>query len=187
MKVASFTLVAALGMASGLIGCTTAPQTEAARETLSDRSELSLKAMERTSPEVRRMIAKGYGYAIFPEVGKGGALVGGAFGRGEVFQEGKFVGYAKIQQATVGAQVGGQTYDLLMVFQNAETMMKFKNNEWTASANASAVILKEGAGATTDFKDGVAIYVRPVGGAMAEASIGGQKFTFEPATSRTME
>lgn len=187
MKAAALTIVAALGLGSGLIGCNTAPPTETAKQTLSDRSESALKSMERTSPEIRRMVTKGYGYAVFPEVGKGGALVGGAFGRGEVFQEGKFVGYAKIEQATVGAQVGGQTYDLLMVFQNPETMMKFKNNEWTAAANASAVILKEGAAAATDFKDGVAIYVRPIGGAMAEASIGGQKFTFEPATSRAME
>ena len=187
MKSTSLALAFALSLGGGLVGCTTAPETETAKETLSDRTEVALKSMERLSPEIRKVIANGYGYAIFPEVGKGGAVVGGAFGRGEVFQEGRFVGYAKIEQATVGAQVGGQSYDMLMVFENAETMMKFKNNEWTASANASAVILKEGAGTSTDFKNGVALYVRPTGGAMAEASIGGQKFTFEPASKRSME
>ncbi|QOV91281.1 lipid-binding SYLF domain-containing protein [Humisphaera borealis] len=187
MKSTTLALAAALALGGGLIGCTTAPETQTAKETLSDRAEVSLKAMERNNPEIRRVISRGFGYAIFPEVGKGGALVGGAFGRGEVYQEGKFVGYAKIEQATVGAQVGGQSYDMLMVFENAETMMKFKNNEWTGSANASAVILKEGAGASTDFKNGVAVYVRPTGGAMAEASLGGQKFSFEAASKRSMD
>lgn len=184
MKAKTLALALTLSLGGAMIGCNTAPETETAKETLADRTEISVRSMERMSPEIRRVIANGHGYAVFPEVGKGGALVGGAFGRGEVYEQGRFIGYAKIEQATVGAQVGGQTYDLLMVFQDAATMNKFKNNEWSASANATAVILKEGTGITTDFRDGVAVYVKPVGGAMAEASIGGQKFTFQAAAER---
>jgi hypothetical protein len=39
---------------------------------------------------------------------------------------------------------------------------------------------KKGAAAASKYKDGVAIMVLPLKGAMAEAAVGGQKFKFEP-------
>ncbi len=47
-------------------------------------------------------------------------------------------------------------------------------------ADASAVILKTGAAANARFVNGVAVFVRPIGGAMAEASVGGQQVTYVP-------
>ena len=47
------------------------------------------------------------GYAIFPEVAKGGFIVGGSGGRGEVYEGGKLIGYGKLSEGTIGAQVGG--------------------------------------------------------------------------------
>ena len=47
------------------------------------------------------------GYAIFPSVGKAAAVVGGAYGHGVVFEQGKRIGYATIAQMTVGRQQPG--------------------------------------------------------------------------------
>ena len=36
--------------------------------------------------------SKSYGYAVFPTIGKGGIGVGGAYGKGSVYQGGKYMG-----------------------------------------------------------------------------------------------
>ena len=37
-----------------------------------------------------------YGYAVFPTIGKGGLVVGGAHGNGRVYEQGKYVGDASL-------------------------------------------------------------------------------------------
>jgi len=121
-----------------------------------------------------------YGYAIFPEVGKGGFIVGASHGEGEVYKKGKLIGHAKMTQTTVGAQVGGQTYAQVILFENEEALDRFKAGRFEGSAAATAIGGKKGAAAASKYKDGVAIMVLPLKGAMAEAAGGGQKFDFEP-------
>ena len=88
------------------------------------------------------------------------------------------IGYADLTQASVGAQLGGQTYSELVVFETKEALDRFRQNKLEFAANASAVILESGAAKAARFENGVAIFVQPRAGAMAEASVGGQKFTF---------
>jgi lipid-binding SYLF domain-containing protein len=59
-----------------------------------------------------------YAYALFPEVGKGGFIVGASHGAGEVHQKRRLIGHAKMTQTTVGAQVGGQTYAQVILFED---------------------------------------------------------------------
>ena len=120
------------------------------------------------------------GYAVFPSVGKGGLVVGGAGGSGYVFQKGKPVGKTTLSQITIGAQIGGQAYYEIIFFETAETLASFKKGEWTMAAQVSAVALKSGASADAAYKEGVAVFTLSKGGAMAEASVGGQKFGYTP-------
>jgi lipid-binding SYLF domain-containing protein len=123
---------------------------------------------------------KAYGYAIFPEVGKGGFIVGASHGEGAVYKKGKLIGHAKMTQTTVGAQVGGQTYAEVILFENKAALDRFKAGRFEGSAAATAIGGKKGAAIASKYKDGVAIMVLPLKGAMAEAAGGGQKFAFEP-------
>ena len=125
-------------------------------------------------------LEKAYAYAIFPEVGKGGFIVGASHGAGEVYQKGKLIGYTKMTQTTVGAQVGGQTFAEVILFKNKKALDRFKASRFEGSAAATAIGGKKGAAAASKYKDGVAIMVLPIKGAMAEAAGGGQKFAFEP-------
>ena len=127
-----------------------------------------------------KTLDKAYAYAIFPEVGKGGFIVGASHGAGEVYRKGKVIGHAKMTQATVGAQVGGQTYAEVILFKNKKALDRFKTGHFEGSAAATAIGGKKGAAAAAKYKDGVAIMVLPLKGAMAEAAGGGQKFHFEP-------
>ncbi len=49
-----------------------------------------------------------------------------------------------------------------------------------AAAQASAVAASAGTSANAKYQNGVAVFTLPKGGLMAEASVGGQKFGFEP-------
>jgi lipid-binding SYLF domain-containing protein len=81
---------------------------------------------------------------------------------------------------TVGAQVGGQEYSEVIFFQTPQVLADFKKGKSAFSAQASAVALTSGASANAKYQNGVAIFTATKGGLMAEASVGGQKFSFEP-------
>ena len=121
-----------------------------------------------------------YGYAIFPNVGKGGIGIGGAAGNGAVYQGGSVIGMGKMTQVTVGFQWGGQAYREVIFFENKAAMDRFKENKIELSAQASAVAATAGASANAKYRDGVMIFTQTKGGLMYEASIGGQKFKYNP-------
>ena len=124
------------------------------------------------------LFSSAYGYAIFPNVGKGGIGIGGAAGNGAVWEQGRLVGMAKMTQVTIGFQWGGQAYREVIFFETKADMDRFKENKVELSAQASAVAATAGASATAKYADGVMIFTQAKGGLMYEATVGGQKFKF---------
>jgi hypothetical protein len=59
-----------------------------------------------------------YGYAVFPTIGKAGLGIGGAHGSGCVYEKGKQVGTAKMNQVSFGWQAGAQGYSLIVFFED---------------------------------------------------------------------
>ena len=161
--------------------CHDAPKTQSERIELDDKVDMAIRDMKAADPGLATMlIDRCYGYAVFPNIGKGGVGVGGAYGRGEVFEHGRLVGYTEMTQATIGLQLGGQTYSELICFESKDALERFKNGNTNFAAQASAVAIKSGASSDAKFTDGVAVFTKPKGGLMGEASVGGQKFSFQP-------
>ena len=138
-------------------------------------------------PQLDTFFASAYGYAVFPTVSKAGMGMGGAYGKGVVFQRGllsamepKVVGFASLTQLTMGFQFGAQAYSEIIFFKDKQAIEEFKKGNYELNAQASAVAVKKGASRNADYSQGVAIFTLPKGGLMAEASVGGQKFSFEP-------
>lgn len=141
-----------------------------------------------------------YGYAVFPTVGKGGLVVGAAYGTGRVYRHGTYVGDTSITQLSVGFQAGGQAFSEIIFFENKAAFDKFTAGNFelaataqataiTASAQASASTTGSGAGASGtrnsamtagSYQDGVAIFTVAKGGLMYEATVAGQKFSYKP-------
>lgn len=168
--------------AASLLGqaCETAPRSESDREVLRIRSQDALARFKAEDPSLGRMLSGAHGYAIFPSVGKGAVGIGGAYGRGEVYESGRMVGFCDLRQGTIGLQLGGQEYMELIVFQTREALDRFKSGTFEFSGQASAVAVRAGAAETANYENGVAVFTATKAGLMFEASIGGQKFTFEP-------
>jgi len=139
-----------------------------------------LQQMQAEDPALAALLQRGDGYALFPSVGKAGLIVGGAHGRGVVYERGQPIGYSALTQGSVGLQAGVQSFSELLVFETKEALERFKEGRFGLAADASAVVLKTGAAMNANFVNGVAAVVQPLGGVMVEAAIGGQQFSYEP-------
>ncbi len=171
-------------MAAGLLaGCssTAAPRSDSEAAVLSANTSAAIDTFTAKDSTLQELLNKSVGYAVFPEIGKAGFVVGGSYGKGEVYQNGRRIGYADVTQATFGLQAGAQSYSELLIFMKQSDMDNFTSGkEYTMSADVSAVALTAGAGKTADPTKGIIAFVDTKGGLMAEAAIGGQRLRFHP-------
>lgn len=182
--VASFLAAAFFSVA--LTGCSTAPKTQAEKQSLQAEAEAALQSMTAKDSSLASFVERGAGYAVFPSVGKAGLIAGGAYGRGILFEGGEPSGFVELNQGSVGAQIGAQTYAELVVFENENAVGRLKAGNFDLGAAASAVAIKAGVAATARFENGVAVFTQPKGGLMAEASITGQKLNYQPMDQSEM-
>ncbi len=172
---------AAVVMMFGLLGCATAPKSRADQQALEQRADATLQEMMSRNPSLGEVLATTAGYAVFPEVGKGGVIVGGAFGRGVLYDHGRKTGFVKLEQASLGAQLGGQTFAELLVLRDPVDVQNIRAGRYTVGADASVVVLTAGAGASAQAARGTTVFVLPRGGLMVDVSIAGQRVMYEPA------
>jgi lipid-binding SYLF domain-containing protein len=141
-----------------------------------------------------------YGYAVFPGIGKGGFIVGGAHGNGRVYEHGKYVGDVSMTQVSVGLQAGGQGFREIIFLQDKRAFDDFTSGSFEFGADASAVAITAAAGASAGtsgasagasggqkdattagkYYKGTAVFTIVKGGAMYEAAVSGQKFSYKP-------
>ena len=99
--------IVVMGLIMGLMaGCSTGPVTKGEGDALLKRSQDSRQEWNKVDPQFDALAKKGNGYAFFPEITKGGLLVGGAHGRGVVYEKGQHIGYADLTQMSAGFQAG---------------------------------------------------------------------------------
>lgn len=135
---------------------------------------------EEKDPGMAEVFTRAYGYAVFPTVGKGGVGIGGARGKGYVYEQGRLVGRSTLTQVTIGLQLGGQAYSEAVFFESKAALRNFQRGKLKLDAQASAVALRARASVDLAYRNGVAIVTMAKGGLMYEASVGGQKFSFHP-------
>jgi lipid-binding SYLF domain-containing protein len=141
-----------------------------------------------------------YGYAVFPTIGKGGLAIGGAYGTAHVYEQGVYVGDAKLTQLSVGFQAGGQAYSQIIFFEDKRALDEFTSGNFEFGADASAVAITAAAGASAGtsgasanasggmrdattrgaYYKGMAVFTIVKGGAMYQAAVAGEKFSYKP-------
>jgi lipid-binding SYLF domain-containing protein len=157
----------------------------------------------RNAGESASFFRRSYGYAVFPTVGEGGLLVGGALGKGRVYLHGRYVGDTTMGQVSVGFQAGGKAYSQIIFFQNKRAVDEFESGSFAFAAGASAVAItaaasasagtngtaaeasggEKNARATGHYENGMAVFTIAKGGLMYAATIAGQKFSYTPRGS----
>lgn len=162
-----------------LAACATAPVSVAGKADIEQDAAKVLSAATAADRTLGPVLEDSAGYAVFPQVSKAAAGLGGAYGKGVLYQRGRAVGYCDLTQATVGMQLGGQVYSEIIAFETTKNVEEFKEGNFSFAAQATAVALKSGAGANAKYKDGVAVFTMDETGLMYEAAVGGQKFSYQ--------
>ena len=184
-----FTVTAVFALALATVGLTACSEYQKdpdgnaqaeARMQLRQDAANEVQRYKDQDPSLDRFFSGAAGYAVFPEIASGAAGIGGAYGKGVLYVNGQFVGYCSMKQASIGAQIGGQTYSELVFFEKPYNVDQFKKGNVEFSAEATAVAASKGAAAKADYENGVAIFILGQKGLMAQAAIGGQKFTYWP-------
>jgi lipid-binding SYLF domain-containing protein len=163
-----------------MAGCATAPATVQGKADIEQEAAVALSKAGKNDPTLVKVFDASAGYAVFPSVGKGAVGVGAAYGKGVLYERGVAVGYCDLTQASIGLQLGGQSYTEIICFENKQAVETFKQGNLRFDAQATAVALKSGAGANAKFANGVTVFTMDEAGLMYEASIGGQKFSYQP-------
>jgi len=168
---------------------------------VADEYEDTIKVFQ-AAGESGTFFQNSYGYALFPSIGKGGIGIGGAHGSGKVYKQGKVIGKVKMNQLTVGLQLGGQVYSQIIFFEDERALNEFTSGNFEFSAQATAVAITAGVSAEANtgggmaagasggkndastasrgYRKGMAIFTVAKGGLMYEATLGGQKYSYEP-------
>ncbi|MAU17700.1 MAG: hypothetical protein CMH46_19410 [Muricauda sp.] len=160
-----------------LMGTNAVAQNSKDRKIMADAEKAKTTLLE-TSPDLEGFFEKSAGYVIFPNVGKGGFIIGGASGNGVVYENGEAVGMANLKKLNIGLQAGGQAIIEVIFFETDVDLQRFKTEKFQFAAETSAVALKSGIAFEAKYKDGVAVFALPKAGLMADASVGGQKFKY---------
>lgn len=150
-----------------------------------EAAELDVKAQEAVKvfrekdPSSQKFFEQAVAHVVIPTVGKAGFGIGGARGKGVLYENGEVTAIVTLTQLSVGFQWGGQAYSEFLFFQDNQSLSNFKRGNYELGAQASAVAVTAGVSADADFVNGVAIFTQAKGGLMYEASVGGQKFKVE--------
>ena len=144
-----------------------------------EKAEKTIKAFKANDSKFDVYFKESYAYVVFPKIGKGAYFVGGAHGKGTVFEQKEVIGKAKITQVTLGLQLGGQTYSQVIFFESKADLQKFKDDNIELALQASAVAMRKGVTGNLAYNDGVAVFSMSEKGLMYEASVGGQKLKFK--------
>ena len=155
----------------------------------------------RNAGESASFFSKSYAYAVFPTVGAGGFIVGGAHGDGRVYVHGKHVGDTTVTQVSVGFQLGGKAYSQMIFFEDKRALDEFESGSFAFDASASAIAITAGASASAGttgatagasggkkdavtasggYQKGMAVFTIAKGGLMYAATVAGQKFSYTP-------
>jgi lipid-binding SYLF domain-containing protein len=164
-------------------GCATVPKTPESKAVLSAEIQEAIAKFKSKDAGIQSFFDRSYGYTVLPKIAKGAFWVGGAYGKGEVHEQGSMVGYCSMSQATLGFSFGGEFFREVIFFRDKQDIDRFETGEFTFSAQVTGVALTAGASAKTDYKDGMAVFVMTDSGLMVDVSLGGQKFRYVPKSA----
>ena len=149
------------------------------KQGVKENTQIALEKFK-AMPELQPYFKKAKGYAVFPTIGKGGIGIGGSRGKGEVFRDSKVIGSTTLTHVSIGFQLGGQAFSQIIFFKEKRDLNRFTQGNFEFGASASAALINSGSAVETSYRNGIAVLTVSKGGLMYEASIGGQKFSYEP-------
>ena len=172
-----FTLGLALTVPA--FGCASAPETRAEQNDLEQEAHTAAHMFAEADPRLRMRMERSAGYVVFPTVREGAFIAGGAGAVGVAYQNGEPVGMVEMREATFGAQIGGQVFSELVIFESQESFDRLRADSFHVEADASATVGETGVTADAATGRDVEVFAMDERGGMLQAAVGGQRLDFE--------
>jgi lipid-binding SYLF domain-containing protein len=143
-------------------------------------AQTSLQEFYKAKPELKAMVEKAPGYAVFTTYGLS-FLVGGAGGKGVVHDnKTKKNVFMDMAQASAGLQAGIAESKMLIVFDNPKSLTQFVDSGWEVGAGGGAGAAVQGKGASGGGGSTVVndsnFFVLTRNGLQAGGAVAGTKF-----------
>jgi len=139
-----------------------------------------LKLYEKSAP-AREMGQKAKAILVFPNIVKGGFIVGGQYGEGALIKDGKIAGFYSTISASYGLQAGIQKYGYAL-FLMSDSALRFldRSGGWELGLTPNIVVVDVGAAggiSTTTAKSDIYAFFFDQKGLMAGIGLQGTKIT----------
>jgi lipid-binding SYLF domain-containing protein len=183
-------LAACVLLAAGCVGinsCASGPITKMNAASV-DRNELALNSrvalnqLYRSNPAARRLGAQAMGVVVFPEITKGGFVVGGMGGNGVLIRpDGSIRDFYQTAGVSYGFQAGAQKYGYALFLMDASAFSNINRaSGWEIGGSPSLVVIDEGKSAslsTTTVNSGTYAFFFNQRGLMGGLGLQGSKIT----------
>jgi lipid-binding SYLF domain-containing protein len=157
------------------------PGAAATAAEIDQKVDLALQNLYAHDAVAKTLAEQAKGILVFPDIVKGGLLIGGQFGDGALMQGGEPVGYYRSVAVSYGLQAGAETFGYALFFMNDATLAYLdRSGGWEIGVGPTLTVLDEGAAAsfsTTTAKDDIYAFFFAQKGLMAGLGIQGSKIT----------
>ena len=157
------------------------PASAASQAEINAGADAALAKLIASQPVSEEMLANAAGLLIFPEIVKGGLLVGGSTGDGVLRVNGAPAGYYNTSSLSFGLQAGIATYGYVMVFNDAESLAFLEQSSgWEVGVGPNVTVADEGYAArlsSTTAQSGIVVFFVNQEGFFAGAGLEGAKIT----------
>ena len=141
----------------------------------------ALQSLYGSEPVAKMIGEKAKAVLVFPNIVKAGFIVGGQYGEGVLFENGKFVAHYNSVAASYGLQAGVQKFGYALFLMNDKALEYLNSSDgWELGVGPSIVIVDKGKAkslTTMTLKDDVYAFIFDQKGLMAGLGIQGSKIT----------
>ncbi|MEM7240470.1 MAG: lipid-binding SYLF domain-containing protein [Pseudomonadota bacterium] len=170
-----------------LIGAIAALTLVAGGQAVADNSALdadattALDLLMRTQPEAKDVLESAVGVLVFPEIVKGGFIVGAASGKGVLKVGGKTRDYYRSIAVSYGLQAGIAKFGYVMAFMDESSLGYLDRTEgFELGIGPNVTVADEGFAkkfSTSTKEDGIVVFFVSQDGFFAGAGVEGTKIT----------
>jgi lipid-binding SYLF domain-containing protein len=151
------------------------------KESLEQHAKVALNQLVATVPAAKSLSERAIAVLVFPGITKAGFLVGGQYGEGVLWQNGKPVAFYNTTGASYGLQLGAQTYGYAMFFMKESALQAINRAEgFEIGVGPSVVVMDQGMGmsaTSTTLQNDIYAFIFGQKGLMAGVGIQGNKIT----------
>lgn len=171
-----------LSMLVLLVFSLSAPQTRAeSAAVIEKKSRAALESLLSKSAGAKAISQESVAVLVFPEILKGGLIVGGLYGEGALLQNDEVKSYYETAAGSIGLQAGIQKFGYAVFFLNENSLGYLDRSDgWEIGSAPSLVVVDEGVSGkltTTSARENIYVFFFDQTGLMAGIGIEGNKIS----------